>query len=221
MTKKMLLALALATTGLAAPAMAQQATVNGTTLASGGMTTINFDGPTGSGATSSLQLTYDGITGGVATFDYIFGMTGNLAAANLTGFGFDTSPTLFGVTGTGLNFVLNPVNFPGGENVNACGFAGNNCDAANNQGDLFSGTFVLTFAPTTTDFTLNGFVDRYASITALNNTSGEGHPVGTPTPFSTAPEPATWAMMLLGFGGIGYSMRRSRRGRRRVLAQVA
>lgn len=34
------------------------------------------------------------------------------------------------------------------------------------------------------------------------------------------PEPATWAMMLLGFGGIGMAMRRSRRGNG-VLMQVA
>lgn len=29
--------------------------------------------------------------------------------------------------------------------------------------------------------------------------------------FSAVPEPATWGMMLLGFGGIGYAMRRRRR----------
>jgi hypothetical protein len=34
------------------------------------------------------------------------------------------------------------------------------------------------------------------------------------------PEPATWAMMLVGFGGIGMAMRRSRR-RKPALAQVA
>jgi hypothetical protein len=32
------------------------------------------------------------------------------------------------------------------------------------------------------------------------------------------PEPATWAMMLVGFGGIGMAMRRRRKG---VLAQIA
>jgi PEP-CTERM putative exosortase interaction domain len=30
------------------------------------------------------------------------------------------------------------------------------------------------------------------------------------------PEPATWAMMLMGFGGLGYTMRRSRRANARV-----
>jgi hypothetical protein len=35
---------------------------------------------------------------------------------------------------------------------------------------------------------------------------------------SGVPEPATWAMMLVGFGGIGMAMRRRRKG---VLAQVA
>jgi hypothetical protein len=38
------------------------------------------------------------------------------------------------------------------------------------------------------------------------------------TSVPAVPEPATWAMMLLGFGGIGFSMRRSRRP---ALAQVA
>jgi PEP-CTERM motif len=31
------------------------------------------------------------------------------------------------------------------------------------------------------------------------------------------PEPATWAMMLIGFGAVGYSMRRQRKG----AAQIA
>jgi hypothetical protein len=34
------------------------------------------------------------------------------------------------------------------------------------------------------------------------------------------PEPATWAMMLLGFGGIGMAMRRSRK-RNPALLQIA
>jgi hypothetical protein len=42
---------------------------------------------------------------------------------------------------------------------------------------------------------------------------------GTVTILTAAvPEPATWAMMLLGFGAIGLSMRKRRRP---VLAQIA
>ena len=43
------------------------------------------------------------------------------------------------------------------------------------------------------------------------------YPTGRPV--GSVPEPATWAMMLVGFGGIGMAMRRQRRSRR--LAQVA
>ena len=42
--------------------------------------------------------------------------------------------------------------------------------------------------------------------------------VGTPPPPGSVPEPATWAMMLLGFGGIGMAMRRRRK---KGLLQVA
>ena len=45
--------------------------------------------------------------------------------------------------------------------------------------------------------------------------SFRGAPVG-----GAVPEPATWAMMLLGFGGIGFAMRRGRKQNERLL-QVA
>ena len=49
-------------------------------------------------------------------------------------------------------------------------------------------------------------------------TSGGGGEAGTLSFFAAVPEPGTWALMLLGFGGIGMAMRRRRRP---VLAQIA
>ena len=209
---------AAATIAIASPASAQSATVNGTTLSSGGSTAINFDGPAGSGATSTLQLTYEGVSGSGYLFNYVFTDTAP-AISNLTGFGFDTTPTLTGISSTSTSSPNNLVFSYGSQNlagtiVDACGYAGNNCDAANGQADLFSGSFTLMFGSTSGNIALNDFVDRYASLTNLDGISGEGHPVGG------VPEPATWAMMLLGFGGIGMAMRGSRRGKP-ALMQIA
>ena len=55
------------------------------------------------------------------------------------------------------------------------------------------------------------------SFTATNTSNVLGTYSGTFN-FGALPEPGTWAMMLLGFGGIGLTMRRRRRP---VLAQIA
>jgi hypothetical protein len=221
MKKFVPIAVALASISLAAPASA--ALVLDTTTftltadhnAGPNSATINFDSPV-SGLTSALELTLTGGTGNAFTFSYNFTKSG---AANLVGFGFDTNPNLTSVTGiTGdLAFAANTI-FPGSGNVEACFYSGNNCSAANGQDTAFSGAFTLNFSGSG-PFTLNNFVDRYASISALNNQSGEGYPYipGIPTQHGAVPEPATWAMMLLGFGGIGMSMRR----RPRALMQIA
>ena len=52
------------------------------------------------------------------------------------------------------------------------------------------------------------------TITINGLSRGQGHYAGTAefTPVAGAvPEPATWAMMLLGFGAVGFSIRRKRR----------
>jgi len=214
MRRVLKLALATAAIGITtSPAFAQTANVNGVSLASGQNTTVHFGGPAGTTASSDLYLALTGASGGNYTFSYTFTNT-NVLVSNLTGFGFTADPTLLSITGVtgGLGFVLNPINFPGGYDVDACFYSGNNCDAANGQGDLFSGSFTLGFGSGVNAITLDGFVARYASLTQLNNQSGEG------TPVRGVPEPATWAMMLLGFGGIGMTMRRRRK---EVLAQIA
>jgi PEP-CTERM motif len=210
-------AVALATTSLAAPANAalildtSTFTVTANHDAGPDTVTINFDSPVSS-LTSALQLTLTGGTGNAFDFTYAFSRSG---AANLVGFGFDTNPNLASVTGiTGpLAFAANTT-FPGAGNIEACFYSGNNCSAANGQATSFTGTFTLNFTGSA-PFTLNDFVDRYASIAALNNQSGEGHPYVPNVP--GVPEPATWAMMLLGFGAVGVALRR----RPGLLAQPA
>jgi hypothetical protein len=49
-------------------------------------------------------------------------------------------------------------------------------------------------------------------------TTGGGGESGTLSFFAAVPEPGTWGMMLLGFAGIGFAMRRRRRP---ALAQIA
>ena len=172
--------------------------------------TINFDSPV-SGLTSALLLTLTGGTGNAFDFTYNFTEVG---AANLVAFGFDTNPNLTSVTNvTGPLAFFSNTTFPGSGNIEACFNGGNHCSSASGQAGSFSGAFTLNFSGSA-PFTLNDFVDRYASIAALNNQSGEGHPF-----IPAVPEPATWAMMLLGFGGIGMVMRTRRR--RTALMQVA
>jgi hypothetical protein len=55
-------------------------------------------------------------------------------------------------------------------------------------------------------------------LTINGNNSGAGSLGGSITIRQAVPEPATWAMMLLGFGAVGFAMRRRRAP---VLAQVA
>ena len=64
----------------------------------------------------------------------------------------------------------------------------------------------VTLDPSTYTLTING------------NNSGAGSLGGSITIRQAVPDPATWAMMLLGFGAVGFAMRRRRAP---VLAQVA
>ncbi len=65
----------------------------------------------------------------------------------------------------------------------------------------FSSPTLFTGAPATPTF-LTG------SFTLINPFLGNGKLTISPVAVGVVPEPATWAMMLLGFGGIGFAMRR-------------
>ena len=219
--RRVLMTALAATALMSATSAFAQATVNGASLTSGGAgTTIHFGGPAGTTATADLYLALTGANTTTGVYDFTYNFTNtNASVSNLVDFGFTTTPTLLGITGTGMGFILNPKNFPGGYTVNACAYALSNgaaCDSANGQADGFNGTFELTFAGGTSSISLDNWVDRYAS---LNQLAGSPSGEGTPVP-GGVPEPATWAMMLLGFAGVGMAMRRNR-GRYGALMQVA
>ena len=189
------------------------------------------DGSVLSGLSGDLVLTLSGITTTATTttfaFDFDFTNTSDPAiwdTARITGFGFDVDPNFSSATLTSTTFLyMGSGNYPDNglsdHSVELC-FTNNpgggpnppNCAGSNGGiaiGDTGDGSFTLTFNdPLLTQITLSGFIDRYqglASDTYPNITSATGIPgVGG------VPEPATWAMMLVGVGMIGSSMRRRR-----------
>lgn len=60
--------------------------------------------------------------------------------------------------------------------------------------------------------------DGAHSIRVMGNLLGQNGTYSGTINVAAVPEPATWAMMLIGFGGIGFAMRRRKQP---VLAQVA
>jgi hypothetical protein len=87
------------------------------------------------------------------------------------------------------------------------GGGGLNCVECNNTYQLFYDAGGITSG----SINLNTYFANSDAISHLDLFDNGGGPV---------PEPATWAMMLLGFGGIGMAMRRGRKANGRLL-QVA
>jgi hypothetical protein len=59
------------------------------------------------------------------------------------------------------------------------------------------------------------------TITLTNGQGSSNAQIFSTNVVRTVPEPATWGLMLLGFGGIGMALRRSRRRSTRTLMQIA
>jgi hypothetical protein len=188
----------------------------------------------------TYQLDLDSITNGGLTGNYTLAISGVNTASDTEGgrtgihaFAFNDASFVTGGTSTGFTFQL------GGLNSSGCDGAGNGFFCFNNTSAVFasplpsSGSILFSitsattgnFATWTPDFKIDwvGSKNNYDLVSKpipLNNcTASPGCP--TPTPFDTppVPEPATWAMMLLGFSGIGMAMQRKNRSGK--LLQIA
>lgn len=239
MRKLALLAAAtLAATTLSSPVIAQ---VSLTSADINNPFTISFNGFVDQGGTiitgltSELTLTLTSIgAGDVAgdtdwTFTYSLANTSGspLTGAVVTAFGFDSSLPVdlstSSVTGTYGIISDGQISQGSGFDVDICAKNGQDNNCAGSPGNTGvamgdpagTGTLVLEVASLDSLLTLSDFTVRYQAITGPEGTPGSA--IGQEVP---VPEPATWAMMLLGFGATGYSMRRTRR-RKVLLEQIA
>ena len=187
--------------------------------------TISFDGFGGTpvatipGLTSQLQLT---LTGGIGTnaltFAYLLTNTSTVGGVNsrVSGFAFSGDPNATGGSTNGefANIRTSGGTYPNGiGNVEVCLTSSNACAGGGGGaagaylGDPAAGSFTLSYGSNVSALTLQDFYVRYQGLTALNGIgSATGREVVTPP----VPEPSTWAMMLFGFGALGFAMRRRR-----------
>ncbi len=97
--------------------------------------------------------------------------------------------------------------------------------ATYNGDGTFTGGTHYTFSPTVlfggkqeflgaTDIPITALQNDYIVISGLSR--GNGSYGGNATFVPTVPEPATWAMMLFGFGAVGFGMRRRKKETTRV-----
>jgi PEP-CTERM motif-containing protein len=183
-------------------------------------------GGTIAGTSASLVLTLTGENDatGQFTFSYLLTNTSNTATnptGRISSFGFNdedrniTNPGNVTGTATGTFDTVNfNANYPNGlGNREICLFDGpaGTCTGNGNGvtvGSPGSGSFTLDYTATNlTELEFDDFAVRYQSLGA----NGEGSGTGTGRLVPPVPEPATWAMMLVGFGTAGAAMRRSRR----------
>lgn len=179
---------------------------------------FNFNGFSGNGGatipglTAQLSLTLLGVVGNSYQFGYTLTNTSTAPVlSRISIFGFNASPNFssvsnlsgpFGVLASGgqpnglpdLEFCLKD-----GSNSNGCQGGGG---GGITNGQSANGGFWLNFNSPQASLALSDFSVRYQSVAGAGNvTSASG------VPFGLVPEPATWAMMILGFGLIGGALR--------------
>ena len=188
---------------------------------------FNFNGfntPDGSGgaipglaAVATLKLT--SVTTGAFNFDFAIDNVSTIAS-RVSVFGFDTSPDILSASVSSAVFPKvkldgNVPNLSGTNSFRTC-FSGQNCSGGGNAGvfpaDLpATGSFVLRVANSVNSLTIDRAFVRYQSVATFGSATGSGV-------VTAVPEPATWAMMIGGFGLVGAVARRRARARRPAIA---
>ncbi|GAA4754938.1 hypothetical protein GCM10023264_22730 [Sphingomonas daechungensis] len=199
-------------------------TVDGNTTV-GDSTTISFNGfspnsPVIPGLTGDLTLVFQGLSGNNYTFTYRIANTSGspIDAARVTAFGFDDitpNATLLGSSVTGTYGTVSSGSLPGNIDLEFCAKNGqnNNCSGSSGGpgvGQTGSGNLTIAFSGSNPSITLSGMYVRWQGIDSTQLGITGGSAIGTPTPPSV-PEPASWAMMLMGFTAVGFAVRRRRK----------
>ena len=216
----------------ATPALGQTVSYNGNTYNVNDTITIDYLAVNTPGASGTLALVFTGTSG--LDYNFMWTLTNTSdgsqgTGANISSFGFDLiGGTVDESTSTvstddpnapGIDLAVSGQNISGGNNkLNICFTAGATCSGGSNGGprvgEEFSGDLGIEFTSA-----LPGSITLTNPIIRFQNTVPTGSDIGTPGGTPPAPEPATWAMMLVGFGATGFAIRRSRR--KGLLTQIA
>lgn len=187
--------------------------------------TVHFNGLVNGqavdGLGAALTLTLAGQTGSSWTFAWTLANLsgGDVTASRISMFGFDLGSALE-VSGVSGNFNrTGSGNVPGLGNADLCFFAGGGGQCAGGGGtgvalgaNPFAGQFTVHLPDSVDVLKVSDLFVRYQSIDAPGIRGGSG--VGTafiPSPGGgVIPEPATWALLIAGFGLVGVMLRRRR-----------
>jgi hypothetical protein len=174
----------------------------------------------------TYDLTQSSITNGGLTGNFILSITGINTASDTEGgrtginaFAFTDPQIGMAVSGSSSGFVFTS----GGLNSSGCDGSGNffcfdNLSIPPTPNALLGSSLSLAFSVTSNTVGSWAAWDPSFKIDWVG-TQNNYDLVSQPIPVNTGavPEPATWAMMLMGFGAVGFSMRRARKTGRRFL----
>lgn len=222
--------LALCASPATAASVLPTVTFDGQTYSSGEGFSLFFNGVTDPNKTvvsnveSKLDLTFTGVDdAGQWNFDF---QLLNLSKAphtnsKVTGFGFNTDPVNPIIKKSSEDsdfFKVSSGSIANSFHVDFCVTGGPNCAGGSNNGPLpgqsFDGSFSMVFGSAQSALTLSNFHTRYQSLARGGSATGVLTSYVSNRMISAVPEPATWAMMLVGFGGVGFAMRRKRKNER-------